>query len=61
MGLYRSVSPALVRDDALSYAVANSILNASRERKKAELPTPYQLSMLLGVFKQLYRVVVELV
>ena len=33
----------------LSYPVAKSILNASRNRSRAKLPTPYQLSMLLGV------------
>jgi hypothetical protein len=32
-----------------SYPVARIILNASQERKTDELPTPYQLSMLLGV------------
>lgn len=33
----------------LSYPVARSILDASRNRSRAKLPTPYQLSMLLGV------------
>jgi len=33
----------------LSYPVARSILNASRKRSTAKLPTPYQLSMQLGV------------
>jgi len=33
----------------VSYPVARTILNASKEKNTDDLPTPYQLSMLLGV------------
>jgi hypothetical protein len=33
----------------VSYPVARTILNASKEKNTYNLPTPYQLSMMLGV------------
>jgi hypothetical protein len=33
----------------VSFPIAHTIMNASKDKRTDDLPTPYQLSMLLGV------------